>query len=160
MKHRNCVRWVTAGLVASAAICGLLLFWLLRPYDTVRVSPEVGLASPPVVTQGGTVTITRDSVCNDGVEVAVHRWADSLLPDGRVAASFDLGTIVFAAPSEPLCAEPSVTGVTLPNYVIGPDGGAGTFRLRFDLSYQANPVRIVTVSTVTSAFTVMPAKES
>lgn len=156
-RHVVCVRWVTGALIASALICGLMLFWTLRPYDTIRVSPEVGLATPPTVTQGGTVTITRDFVCNDGgVDVAVHRWADALTPDGRVAASFDLGIIVFTAPPEPGCAEPSITGVTLPNYVIGPDGGAGTFRLRFDLSYKANPIRVVTVSTVTSSFVVVP----
>jgi hypothetical protein len=150
---------MAAGLVVTFAALGVMLFWLLYPYDAVRVSPEVGLVSPPVVEQGGTVQITRESFCNDGVSVLVQRWADALGDDGRVLAAFDLGTVEFLNDGTPRCFEPSSSGVTLPNYVIGADGGAGTFRLRFDVSYRANPVRVVTVSSVSESFLVLPTEE-
>jgi hypothetical protein len=146
------------GLLLAIIGIGFILvgYWAIRPYDMVRVSPEDAVTTPPVVEQGDTVMVTRASFCNDGVDLAVHRWADSMV-DGKPVASFDLGTIVFFSDGEPACFEPSVTGVTLPNYVIGPDGGPGAFRLRFDISYRPNPVRTITISSTTTEFVVVPA---
>jgi hypothetical protein len=156
LAHGTRMRLATAALGVTVAVSGLLLFWLLRPYDAVRFVGEPGVATPAVVEAGGTVTITREAFCNDGVDVTVRRWADAMSDDGRVLASFDIGTVEFYSDGVPFCSAPSVSGVTLPNYIIGADGAAGMFRLRFSVEYQANPVRTVAVESVTTSFLITP----
>ncbi len=158
--HPACVRWVVAGLAVAFAAIGLMLFWLLYPYDLVTFKGDPGLATPDVVEQGGIVTVTRDEFCNNGTDTAVHRWADRYDADGNVTASFDLGVVEFYNPTgEPVCFAPSSAGLTLPNFVIGPNGAPGVFRLRLVTTYKPNPIRTVEVVTTSTPFRVLPTEE-
>ena len=159
-KHVLCVRWFSAALVVTFAAIGLMLFWLLYPYDLVTFRGDPGLATPKVVEQGGVVTVTRDEFCNNGTDISVHRWADRYDSDGNVTASFDLGIVEFYnLTGEPVCFSPSSAGITLPNFVVGPNGSSGVFRLRLVTTYKPNPIRTVEITTTSTPFTVLPAKE-
>jgi len=158
--HAICIRWVTGALALTGAILALLLFWLLRPYDLVTFKGDPGVATPQVVEQGGVVTVTREEFCNNGTDIAVHRWADRYDSDGNVTASFDLGIVEFYnLTGEPVCFSPSSAGITLPNFVVGPNGSRGVFRLRLVTTYKPNPIRTVEITTTSTPFTVLPTKE-
>lgn len=157
---RHAVSALTAVLLGLSAVVVVLTVALLWPYDDVRfpAGPE-GHATPMIVEQGGTVTITRPEFCNDNQDIRVTRWAERYDDAGRISAAFELPAVEFYNGGQGLqCFAPSMSSLTLPNYVIGPNGAASVFRLRFETTYRPNAVRVVSVSSWTTRFTVVPSK--
>ena len=154
-------KWALYGMMALLlALTGFMvvaIIWLIRPYDLVRFGDPTSTVLTTTVPQGGNIVVQNPSFCVDDVDTTVERWADALDKEGRVVASFQMYSIEFFGKGRGLvCNSPSVVTVALPNYVIGMDGGAGTFKLRQVISYRPNPVRIVKVDLQTTAFVVLP----
>jgi hypothetical protein len=159
-QHRHNV----AAAVAMLATLGLVAVWLgllLWPYDSVRSSPVPSKITPSVIEAGDTVTLTREWYCNDGVDVVVVRWADRYDASGHITASLSLPPAQFFA-AGPVCYEPSVQLVAIPPYIIAVPTTAGgpavptKYRLRFETTYKANPIRHVTVTSFSDPFVILP----
>lgn len=117
------------------------------PHDEVRISGDAVLLSPGDLPVGGTVVFQRGSFCNDGVDTMVARWAD-LFVDGRRVAAFSLPPVQFFTSGEPMCVEPSVSTIVLPDYI-----PAGEYRLRFITSWEPGGLAATQqVETVTPLF--------
>lgn len=138
-------------------VFAFITFALVRPYNDVRFPQgNVGTVEPQTVKEGGVVTVTYPAYCNDNQDVMVQRWADRYY-NGKVVASFSLPPIQFFNKGNGLvCFEPSVSRVTLPNYVAAQSADTAVFRLRLITIYKPNPIRTVRVESFTQTFTVTP----
>lgn len=155
IKHRIADA-VLMAVTLAVLVVGLLLVGLLWPYDDVRFpGGNVGTVEPQTIRPGGNITVTWPSYCNDGRATYVERYADVLV-DGEPVAAFELPALMFPAPDGPVCVEPTVQTVTIPNYVVGPGNRPTQFRLRNEIQYKPNPIRTVTVVAVTEPFTIRP----
>jgi hypothetical protein len=159
-KHRV----AAVALLVTSVLIAAWLFALLRPYDAVRFPPAPATVTPSVIKAGGEVTLTREAYCNDGVDITLTRWADRIDEHGRVTASLSLPPVQFY-PAGPACVAPSVQRIVIPDYIKaapavpgGPDVPT-KYRLRFETSYQANPIRVVTVESLSEPFVILPSTE-
>jgi len=133
--------WVMFLISAAAIALGIIFYWALRPYNNVTVEPSV--AMPTTVVAGGFVQV-ETPICTWGVgRIDVVR---KLI--GAHGATLLSGKEVYPKTDEFRC-------VTNPSRVeIPPDTAPGEYRYELELSYQANPIRTVTVETITNPFTV------
>lgn len=160
-RRRNAL--AALALLTAAALVVLWLGLLLWPYGAVRFASDPATVTPGVIERGGTITLTRDGYCNDDVDVTVVRWADRLDEHGHVIASVSLPPVqFFPFPEGSVCLVPSVQRVVIPDYVTASPAVAGgpdaptSYRLRFETTYQANPIRRVTVASFTDPFVILP----
>ena len=156
MSHKVARFSVALIAVASIVMAGVL-FQTLRPYNLVTFPQgNVGTVEPKVVEAGGTIRVTFPEFCNEGVDVTVLRWAEVLVDD-VVVASFELPSVSFNAPPEPVCFSPVPQTVVLPNYVVGQSvTDLATFRLHNEITYRPNPFQKVSIFTVTEPFQIRP----
>jgi hypothetical protein len=122
----------------------VILCWLIHPAQAVRVDGTDTSVVPPVVVAGETVTVSTQSVCNDGVAVTITRR----LTNGAITTLLD--PIEYRAPTRPGCTEDPTLVVEIPIETV-----PGKYHLQVDITYQANPVRTVTVSTSSAEFQVI-----
>lgn len=152
-KQHRLAWWSYVGILAALAALSVVTLWLVWPYNSVRFpAGSTGTVVPASIAPGGEVTVTWPEFCNDGVATTVTRFADVLV-EGNPVASFELPSVSFASPPEPTCLAPNAQSVVLPNYVVGPDGPT-TFRLRNEIAYRPNPVRVVVVEALSKSFTI------
>lgn len=165
IKDRQTKKWaLRCVMVTSLILMGcmvLAIFWLVRPYDSVRFGDPISTVLTKTVPQGGTIVMVNPSFCVDDVDVSVERWADYFDYDGKRLASFQMYNLELYGKGDGLvCNSPSTSTLTLPNYVIGLNGDRGIFKIRQVFTYRPNPVRVVTIDIVTTAFEVVPASKS
>lgn len=144
-------------LVGLTVIILGLVVAMVWPYNDVRFGSSTSRVLTPVVTQGGTLTVQNPSYCNDDKDITIQRWAEVLNNENTPVAAFELFDVQFFNEGNGLvCFEPSVSSITLPNYVIGANGEPGRFRLHQVVSYFGNPVNEVEVEIWSEPFLVVP----
>lgn len=155
-RHRIMWRAVYVALAVSAALCGLLLYWLLRPYAPVTTTPFRTDADTYVA--GDVVTMSNE-FCWDGSPFDAERFIVSSV------SKVGLGTVAFpwgyarADVAERYAATgcaPSKIRVEIPSTT-----PAGDYTITYEIAVKVNPVRVWTSTTTSNAFTVTrPAEES
>jgi hypothetical protein len=147
-------------IVVLTAIFALLFIGLVWPYNDVRFGSTTSVVQTPVVEQGGQVVLSNPSFCNDDRDTYVERWADLLNDKDVPIASYELFSLRFFNKGNGIvCYEPAVNSLTLPNYVIGINGGNGRFRIRQVTYYYPNVVRTVSIETLSTPFIVVGENE-
>ena len=149
-RHGKAVTAAVAALALTAAISGLLLFWLLRPYDSVTFTP---FETDRDTYAAGDTVIMRNTFCWDGTPFLAERFLLS-----RVS-QVSLGSVEFPwGYAVPEVAERYANGCsdTTIKVEIPPTTPAGAYRISYEVSYAANPVRVVRVANESSVFHVTP----
>ena len=108
----------------AVAVGAVLVAW---PWPTVTVKGDPFIVGSAKVEQGGTITWQRQEACLPKGRTEVYRIAEPIDPaDPRLLLEFDVGDFAITA-SEPVCFNPSVTPLTLPNTV-----APGEWRIRIE----------------------------
>jgi len=147
-------RTVFAALGVSAAVCGLLLYWLLRPYEQVTFTPFTTDAT--AYAPGDIVTMSNE-FCWDGVPFAAERFIVSSVSKvglGTVAFPWGYARADVAERYADGCS-PTTIRVEIPSTT-----PPGEYAITYVVEYKANPVRVVSTSNTSNVFTVRPAEES
>ena len=146
------VRGLMIGGIVLSSVVFLFLYWLVRPYDLLRVYGEPVLVNEPVdgaYQAGDTVAWRRELICNYGTGQQDNlRWIEN----GQSGVAIQIASTEFPQPQGdlPVCVEDNIT-----RYVIPPDAvREGMWRFRTDISYKPNPVRVVTITTYSPWFTI------
>ena len=157
---RHFAKYIALGvLIGLIAMMALIIFWLVRPYNDVYFGSSSWEVSPKVVEQGGEITLINPSYCNNNQNVWVERWAQILNDKGEVVAAYQLFGVQFLQEGRGFkCFVPSEAKITLPNYVVGPQGRVARFQMHQELFYKPNPVRTVVVSITSDPFVILPNK--
>ena len=150
-------RWVQATAWSLTGAWLVAMVALLWPYSDVTFPKgNVATVDPSTVGEGGTVTVTFPAYCNDGQTVTVTRWADIYTPDGRRAASEQLGTLTFYPdPAGPVCFEPRVDAVKLSDAFVAYADEGTMYRIRTVTAYRPNMIRTVRVEASTDPVVVV-----
>ena len=143
--ERHVQQSVIVCLAVAFALVMLLLVWLLNPAGGVRYADGATTIDQTEYHSGDIVTITTPEYCNDGHAVTVTRKI------GNELGALILQPIEFYAPAAPVCISPSQAGVMIPSEI-----PPGRWQIIIESTYQANPVRRVTLTVVTPMFTVIP----
>jgi len=155
-RHRfHAIVWplIGAGLIALI----VTLYLLVRPYNDVVYGGGDSTVTPSTISRGGTITLSRESYCNNNRDVMVERWADRIAPDGRVTASLSLPPVQFFNAGQGLsCFAPAVSAIVIPDYIPAVNGEPTQYRLRFITTYKPNWVRTVEVVSFSEPFTITP----
>ena len=145
-RHGKAVTAAVAALALTAAISGLLLFWLLRPYDSVTFTPFE--TDRDTYAAGDTVVMTN-TFCWDGTPFLAERFLLSRVSQVSLGSvEFPWGYAVPEVEERYIdgCSETTIK-VELP-----PTTPTGDYRVSYEVSYAANPVRVVTVINESNVF--------
>jgi hypothetical protein len=130
---------------------------MVWPYNDLRVGSPISKVLTPVVVQGGELEIENPSFCIDDQDVTVERWAEILDEKGAPIGALQIFDLKYLLAGRGLfCQAPAIGRLTLPNYIIGPDGTAAEFRLHSTYRYMGNFVNEVEVETWSETFIVVP----
>lgn len=160
-------RLAFAALILILAFLGLIIHWLVYPYDSFVISEPGPIITDEFTSNGipiirvGEDLLYTTNFCNEGVDTIVFRRADVhgfyFGPDGQpatfdkdndvISASYGLSQIDFFN-SDPTCVEDFVINVRLPNDL--PVGAY--YSLRNDNMYNPNPLREIVETSETEVF--------
>lgn len=129
-------------IVASFAILAVMVFWLLFPYNNLSFGDYY--VEKEEYKAGQFVQVTLSKFCTDGSANTVERWLDNEF--GGVA----LPPLRFNGASEPVCIYNDKYFIKIPDETV-----PGKYRIQFNTTYNANPIRNVTVTTYTQFFYVI-----
>lgn len=134
--------WVMGAIVLAA--CLLVLYWLLFPAEKVTVGQGPWKTDKSQYRPGDRVLVAGPETCNIGTGLQLVRHvADDF-------SSIQLNPIEYYIPPQaPVCINPTTLFVTIPSDL--PDG---QYRIVFDATYRANPIRQVTITHSTNEFRV------
>jgi hypothetical protein len=129
-------------------LCVVLLFWLLRPYDSVTFTP---FTTDKTEYRAGEIVTMTNTFCWDGTPFAAERFIVSSV------SKVGLGTVAFpwgyarADVAERYASGCSPTTIRVE---IPPTTPPGDYRITYEVTYVPNPVRRVSESNTSNIFTV------
>ncbi len=141
------VMWLAGGVLMIASL--IVIWWLLFPQAKLTYADGNATVSRDTVTAGETVLVTTPEFCNFGVETMLRRKI------ANETGALLIDPIEFYAPTGPTCLKERFFYVLIPAEV-----PPGQWRLIFESTYQANPVRSVTIEISTNYFTVVQPVET
>lgn len=134
--------WLAGGVLMIASL--IVIWWLIFPQAKLTYGEGDATVSRKTVTAGETVLVTTPEFCNFGVETMLRRKI------ANETGALLIDPIEFYAPTGPTCLPERFFYVLIPAEV-----PPGQWRLVFESTYQANPVRSVTIEISTNYFTVL-----
>jgi len=129
-----------------AAVCGTIIFWLLKPYEFIVASQPTTLEDQYF--PGGPVNLHYESFCvTDSVDLHVQRIAHNL----DTGQALYLLPYAFEKSNVPAkCYDDLVTTIPLPQEML-----PGNYKLEVRVSYEPNPVRKIEQGFTTNEFQVI-----
>jgi hypothetical protein len=157
MTHAKTARWLVWCVIATIPLWLIIAVAKTWPYNEVSYPQgNVGVVEPGEVREGGRIFLTFPEYCNDGQTVDILRWADLYVGEARVASD-QLSTITFyPQPGRPECVENDTQEIPLPDQFRSYGNEPTTYRLRLEVTYRPNPLRVVRVPAVTDPFVIVP----
>ena len=146
------VRGLMLSGIILAGVIALFLYWLIRPYDLLQVIGEPTLINVPAdgtYAPGDTVAWTRPIICNYGTGTQDNlRWIEN----GQSGVAIQISNTQFPQPKGelPVCVEDNITRFVIPADAVRD----GMWRFRTDITYRANPVRTITITTYSPWITI------
>lgn len=147
-RHRLAVRTASVAVAVSIALASLVIFWLVRPYDSVTFTAFA--TDRAAYAQGDIVTLTN-TFCWDGTPFTADRFLVSEVSMiSANSVSFPNGYAI------PRVAERYADGcsATTIKFDLPTTTPPGEWRIRYVVSYKANPIRVVSVVNDSNLFTV------
>ena len=169
-KHTS-IAWKISMATMVLLAVGLVavFYWLLRPYDdlTMEVIDGGKLVDVTEYTEDGLPVIRSDDkvtfyvdTCNQGVDTTTERWMDSsntygqsqvlVEKAGESISSYGIPPVLFSNEAS-FCGEIKLA-MKVPDFM--PDGRV--YSLRYETTYQANPLRSIPVTVESEEFYLAP----